>query len=97
MASSDKTLRVVVYKDGDSLVAQCLEHDICAFARDEESLKRRFMRTFVAEWNLALHSDGEPLEDIDPAPKEFHDLWDMAGSPSHLAAYPASIEMAHAA
>ena len=94
---SAETLRVIVFNDGGTLVAQGLEHDICAFARDEETLKKRFMRVFVAEWNLTLGRHGKALEHIDPAPQEFHDMWGQAEQAVTLAAFPTTISMAHAA
>lgn len=89
-------IRVVVFEDAGSLIAQCLEHDICVSAEDEETLKRRFATVFVAEWNLTLERHGEPLACIDPAPQEFHDMWDEADVVT-LMSRPTPIAMAHAA
>jgi hypothetical protein len=73
--TQEKFARVIVFKDGDHFVAQCLEYDICAYAKDEESVKRRFVSIFGFERNLSIERNGSPFAGIDPAPKKFHDLW----------------------
>ena len=53
-------------------VAQCLEHDIAVQAADMATLQRRFEATVEAE---AAMGD---LDEIPPAPEEFHQKWDSA-------------------
>lgn len=69
-------LRVVIFYDGGAWVAQCLEYDIGAQAKDLAELQRRFdvaVRTELAE---SLERNGAPFKGIGPAPKFFHDMWE---------------------
>lgn len=63
-------MRVLVIKEGEMLVAQGLERDICAQAPDIETLAQRFHETVIAE-----QADG-CFDQIPPAPHEFHAMWD---------------------
>lgn len=84
--------RVVVFKEGDTLVAQCLEYDICAHAPDEETLRQRFEALFNFERNLSIERAGGPFVGLDQAPEEFHQMWrdnseraeDMMVSDAHI-------------
>jgi hypothetical protein len=67
-----KNLRVVIFREEELLVAQCLEHDICVQGDTMEKLKMRFEATLLLE--------GEDLETIAKAPDRFFDLWDKAES-----------------
>jgi hypothetical protein len=61
-------LRVVVFKQEDMFVAQCLEHDISVQAADIATLQMRFEETVAIE--------GEDLAAISPAPESFQKMWD---------------------
>lgn len=74
-AENDR-LRVVVCKDGDMYVAQCLEHDICVQAPDMKTLRSRFNATLDAEREFALANGKKPFEGIDPAPKHYFAMWE---------------------
>ena len=77
MSSPSKNLlRIVVIKDGDVFVAQCLEHDISAQATDLTKLKHRISAALTLEREYSLRNDKEPFCGIGPAPQHFHDLWD---------------------
>jgi hypothetical protein len=69
-------IRVILFKEGDSWVAQGLEHDICVQASTVKDLYGRF--------DVAVRLEtAEPggLERIGEAPKHFFDLWNTkAGS-----------------
>lgn len=62
-------LRILVTKEDDMFVAQCLEHDIAVQAPNMETLQRRFEATVLLEGDLSQ---------IEPAPEEFQRLWDEA-------------------
>jgi hypothetical protein len=70
LMSAHKSLRVVVFREEDLYVAQCLEHDICVQADSLPKLQKRFEAT--------LRLEGDDLDLIDPAPPRFHDLWASA-------------------
>jgi hypothetical protein len=66
----EKELRIVVFKEDDKFVAQCLEHDICTQADSIEALQDRMSCLIEVELS---HN-----QDIDEAPEKFHKMWDQA-------------------
>lgn len=68
---NEKMVRVVIFKEADQWVAQCLEHDICVAADSMGDLYGRF------EVAVRLES-AEPggLDRIGNAPQHFFELWD---------------------
>ncbi len=73
---TNEALRVVVFRDGEHWVAQCLEYDIGAQAADIETLQSRFRVVLLAELSASLEANGKPFAGIDPAPEFFHNLWE---------------------
>ena len=67
---TEETLRIVVFRSEDMLVAQCLEYDICTQANDIDTLKERMDCLIEVELG-----EGQP---IDAAPERFHKMWDHA-------------------
>ncbi|MFD1159026.1 hypothetical protein [Roseovarius aestuarii] len=68
--SNSESLRIIVSKCEDMLVAQCLEYDICTQAPDMEKLQDRM--------NCLIDAELDGSQAIDPAPERFHNLWDQA-------------------
>jgi hypothetical protein len=68
-------IRVLVAKEGDYWVAQCLEYDIGAQARDLDQLRNRLIATIEDEFEESMHRRGKLFDGIDPAPQYFHELW----------------------
>lgn len=80
---SDSTqLRVVVFKDGDLWVAQCLEYDIGAQAPDLDSLRNRLNMAIQVDLETSLEKRGEPFAGIEPAPPYFHEMWSRSAHTS---------------
>jgi hypothetical protein len=75
-ALSDITIRVVVFKDDDVWVAQCLEYDIGAQAADIDTLNERFNVALKAELKESVERGKEPFAGIEPAPERFHTMWE---------------------
>jgi hypothetical protein len=76
--AKNSELRVVVFKDGDMYVAQCLEHDICAQAADIKSLRSRIDAAIDAERDHARRL-GKALSDtVDSAPKHYFEMWEKS-------------------
>jgi hypothetical protein len=67
-------LRVVVLKDGDIFVAQCLEIDVSAQGTSHEEAMNRLRAALRAEEAEAKNS-GKKLSDIGPAPMAFHAIY----------------------
>jgi hypothetical protein len=69
-------LRVLVFKEGESWVAQALEHDICVQADDEETLRKRFEIVVELESQRSSErGDDRPLGGLTPAPDSFQQMW----------------------
>ena len=74
MSAADP-IRVLLLKEGEHWVAQCLEYDIGAQARDLDQLRKRLLVALEAERDEDLRRHGEPFAGIGPAPQHYHDLW----------------------
>lgn len=74
--SEVQNLRVVVIREGDFLVAQCLEYDVCTSALDMETLEKRMQLQLECEMALSTQETGVAFQGVDPAPQEFHKMWD---------------------
>ena len=71
-------LRILVRREDDVLVAQCVDYDICTQADDLPTLQARMDALIDAELNVA-DRNGTPLP---PAPKAFERMWEEnSGSP----------------
>lgn len=69
-------MRVVVFKDGEAWIAQCLEHDICAQASDLPSLWANLEATVEQDRAHSLKLTGAEFGGIDKAPDHFFKMWD---------------------
>lgn len=67
-------LRVVVLRDGDLFIAQCLEIDIAAQGASEQQALQRLTAVLRAESSAAAE-EGRDLRDIGPAPAAFHAIY----------------------
>lgn len=70
-----RQFRVVMFKEGDTWVAQGLEHDIGAQAPDIETLQARFLAVVAAELEESVRRKGAPFAGIATAPEYYHDMW----------------------
>jgi hypothetical protein len=68
-------IHVLLCKEGDLWVAQCLEYDIGAQARDLDQLRKRLLLAIQAERDESLRRHGKPFAGIAPAPRQFYELW----------------------
>ncbi len=62
-------LRILIYKEDDLFVGQCLEHDLCVQSKDLDEI-RRLMAHQVEFYE---HNGG--LSSVPPAPTEYEDDW----------------------
>lgn len=92
-------IRVIVFKDSDQWVAQCLEYDIAAQAGDLDTLRSRLLVAIDAEALASEEIVGERFKGIPEAPKHFHRMWERkASSFRHTEARDgANVDMALAA
>lgn len=61
------SVRIVAFKEGDTWVAQCLEHDVCVQAADLDTVRARMEVVIEAEL---------PLDRLPKAPAHFFELWE---------------------
>lgn len=85
-----RTVRVVLIKEGDLWIAQCLEFDVGAQAEGMDELQRRFEVALQCEIDECIRAGVSPDVAIGPAPQFYYDLWNkQAGEfkprmPAHL-------------
>jgi hypothetical protein len=68
-----ETLRVLVFHEEDSWIAQCLEHDVCVQAPDLDQLQSRLETAIFLELG-----EGNPSTSIGHAPPAYFEMWDRA-------------------
>ena len=67
------SLRVVIFHEQETWVAQCLEHDLCTQAADLTALQRRLRATLHA-------AAGRDLASLPAAPAHFIAMWERRAS-----------------
>jgi hypothetical protein len=77
------TIRVVVYRDGEAWIAQCVEYDICAQGADFDTAMRRLVGTVNAECDYTRKKHGVEFSGIGPAPSVFADKFEAAQQSLH--------------
>lgn len=74
-------IRVLVMKQGDQFLAQCLEHDLAAQASSEQQAIESFIRVLKARVQRDFRSGKRPFAGLRPAPDRFFQEWDRLVSP----------------
>lgn len=72
--ASKITIRAVVYQQGDSLCAQCLECDIATQAKNLDDLCYDLERLIIGHIAIGLEHGFDALSRTRPAPKRY---WEM--------------------
>lgn len=85
-------IRIVLFKDGDTWCAQCLEYDIGAQATDLNDLPIRLSLAIQADLRESMDRHSEPFAGIDAAPQHFFDMWDRQSGAYHPEAWRSDIE-----
>ena|GEM_PF-1551862 len=78
--SDDRVIRVVQFREGPWLVAQCLEVDIAAQAKTENDLLYQLSRLLVGRVLASEMLGVDPFTTLPPAPKKYWDLYSKATS-----------------
>jgi len=73
--SVDFKLSILLLREGDVWVAQCLEYDIAAQGKTIADAKDAFARTFSGQVAVDLHHDVEPLHGFSQAPRMYWELF----------------------
>ena len=72
------TVRVLVFREDEMWLAQCVEYDIGAQATDLATLQRRFKATLSADVEESVLRHGAPFVGIDKAPACYERMWQEA-------------------
>lgn len=75
-------LSVLLMREGETWIAQCLDYDIAAQGNSIKAAKGALARTFAEQVAVDLHHGVEPLNGFSQAPKEY---WDKFGQAERLA------------
>ncbi|HEY3571028.1 MAG TPA: hypothetical protein VGP73_24070 [Thermoanaerobaculia bacterium] len=73
-APEENKIHVVIFRNGERLIAQCLEHDIATQARDVRELLHEVERILSAHILVAEQDGVEPFANVPKAPRRF---WQM--------------------
>ena len=76
----ESVIRAVIFYEGDRWVAQCLDVDIAAQAKDQRDLGYELGRMLVGRIMASEKLGTEPFEGLPPAPKRYWDLFFAATS-----------------
>lgn len=74
-------IRTVIFRDGESWVAQCVDYDIGVQAPNMKILRSRFSAVLNAEFAESMGRTGEPFGGIDAPPQAFREMWDSCDDP----------------
>lgn len=95
--SNNSPLRVVIFREGEAWVAQCVDYDIAAQAPTPEKLFQRFDMTVDAHLKENEHRGRKAFEGIPEAPERYEDMWARhAGkiTPNGVRPYPIDLALA---
>ena len=82
--------RVLVFRQGDQWLAQCLEHDLVAQAPSGDEAFASFIRLLKARLLRDSANGRVPLENLPPAPQRFVDIWNQLTTNKTVPATPIS-------
>lgn len=68
----------VIFQDGDSWCAQCLEYDIVAQADTLNDLQTELQGVLISQFVVSRELGREPFAGIGPAPKRYWNLFEEA-------------------
>jgi len=72
-------IRVVLFREGDMWVAQCVEYDIGAQGKDLADVVQRLQVTLNVEVQESIARNLPPFSGIDRSPSYIEEYWSKAG------------------
>ena len=72
-------LSVLLFKEDDWWIAQCLEYDLCSQAKTPEDVLYEFERVLLAQMLISTEANEELLAGIEPAPEEYWKRFHASG------------------
>jgi hypothetical protein len=76
--AAENTIRVVLYPQGNTWIAQALEYDLAACAASIRESMKRMVATIADAHAFTVQKFGRPFEGIEPAPARFFDMFEQA-------------------
>ena len=84
----DFSLSILMFREGNGWIAQCLEYDITAQGNGDQAVKDSFEKTFVGQVIVDIIHGKKPLEGISRAPKMYWDrIANTSGCPERKPVY----------
>jgi hypothetical protein len=68
----------ILFEEGQSWAAQCLEYDIAAQAASLSDLLYELQRVLVSHLSIAEELGSRPFEGLEPAPQKFWDMYERS-------------------
>lgn len=71
-------LNILLFQEGNTWVAQCLERDVAGQGKTIDEATSAFERTFVGQIIIDVHNNEPPLGNIQRAPREYWEKFEKA-------------------
>ena len=71
-------LNVLLLREGEMWIAQCLDYDIAAQGRTIAAAKQAFAHTFAGQVLVDVHNNVQPLQGFEQAPPEYWEKFKQA-------------------
>lgn len=78
MKTQSDAIKVLIFKDNDLFIAQCLEYDIAVQGETLKELEERLVCTLLDYVALSIENREPPFSHVPRTPKEFWDLFKKA-------------------
>jgi hypothetical protein len=73
-----RVLHAVLFEDRGWWVAQCLEHNLTASAKDPQELQRKLQNVLKVQMEADLEAGRAPFSTLPPAPRRFWTMFQSA-------------------
>ena len=83
-----KTIRVVIFQEGEWLCAQVLEYDLAVQARSLAGVYRRLRRMLEGHIAVRLAHGKQPFVDLRPAPRKYWAMFRRSRIPLPTQMFP---------
>jgi hypothetical protein len=70
-----RNLQILIFREGQHLVAQCLQYDFAAQGKDFQEAAKNMVHTISTQVLLDTKDGVKPLSNIPKAPQEYWDAW----------------------
>lgn len=91
MKPSIKTMRVVLFQEGEWLCAQVLEYDLAVQAKSLPSVYRQLHRMLQGHIAVRLAHGKQPFQDLRPAPRKYWTMFRRSKIPLPTQMFPSPL------